>query len=258
MAKWRPVAAQPCSEGRGPHAPAFLLSRSARRRRSNCPVVSTMRKRASPLIILSKARRITPTGPPRLSAARLTKRSSKASVSCASIEEVHACPTIERLAPIRSNGATSILVVCRRRPPRGGPRTARPGTECPRLAAGHRRQDCLRAAKFHQLRRHVLRLAVEIDVGAEFARERLLVLAAGDGDSTESHLGGELHTEMAKPADAVDSDKVTGPGAALAQGVVGISPCRASGASSRAKAHRGSRPARRRARPSPRNSRRRR
>ena len=42
----------------------------------------------------------------------------------------------------------------------------------------------------------------------EFACQRLLVLAAGDGDGAEPHLRRELHAEMAEPADPEHRDDI--------------------------------------------------
>ena len=64
-------------------------------------------------------------------------------------------------------------------------------------------------------------VAVDVVVGTEGARERLLVAAAIDGDGAEALAGGELDAEMAEAADAVDGDQIAGAGAAVADGVEG-------------------------------------
>src|SRR5512132_519975 len=90
-----------------------------------------------------------------------------------------------------------------------------------RLAAGHGRQDRLCTAEPHQLRRYVLRLAVEIDMGAELPGQLFLITATGDSDCAKSHLRGELHTEMAEAADAENGHEIAWPRPAFAQCVVG-------------------------------------
>ena len=69
--------------------------------------------------------------------------------------------------------------------------------------------------------RNVFRFAVDVHVGAEFARERLFVLAARDGDGTETHFCGELDAQMAETANSEDSDEIPRAGAALPQRVEG-------------------------------------
>ena len=70
-----------------------------------------------------------------------------------------------------------------------------------------------------QLRRGVLRLAVDVDRRAQLAGERLLVLAAGDADRVKAHLRGVLDAEVAEAAQAEHGDDVARPGAAVPQGV---------------------------------------
>jgi hypothetical protein len=77
------------------------------------------------------------------------------------------------------------------------------------------------AAQFGKLLRHVLRLAVDVAMGAELPGERLLVRASGDGDCMEAHLHRELHAQVPQPADAENTDQIAGAGPAVAQGVVG-------------------------------------
>jgi hypothetical protein len=67
----------------------------------------------------------------------------------------------------------------------------------------------------------VLGLGVDVVPGAELAGERLFVLAAGDADGLEAHLGGILDAEVAEAAEAEDGDDVAGLCAAVAQGVEG-------------------------------------
>ncbi len=56
-------------------------------------------------------------------------------------------------------------------------------------------------------------------VCAKLFRQRLLVLAARDGNNFEAHLGRELDAEVAESTDAEDGDKVARPCHGLAQGV---------------------------------------
>jgi hypothetical protein len=53
--------------------------------------------------------------------------------------------------------------------------------------------------------------------GAELAAQLLLVRAAVDGDSLESHVGRELHAQVAKAAHAEDPDEVARLGLAAPQ-----------------------------------------
>ena len=80
-----------------------------------------------------------------------------------------------------------------------------------RLAAGHRGEDHLGAAKRHQRRGRIFRLAVDVAMRAELERELLLVLAAGDGDGVEAHAARELHGEVAEAANALNGDDIARP-----------------------------------------------
>src|SRR5271170_5376326 len=79
------------------------------------------------------------------------------------------------------------------------------------FGAGDGGKDNLGAAQFLQLRRGILRFIVDVIMGAELAGQGLFVLTARDGSNFAAHFCSELHTEMAKSADADYSDKVAGP-----------------------------------------------
>jgi hypothetical protein len=67
-----------------------------------------------------------------------------------------------------------------------------------------------RAAEFLQLGRGVGRSAVDINIRSQRCRERSFVRSASDcGDAIAEFLG-ELNSEMAESADALDGDKVAG------------------------------------------------
>jgi hypothetical protein len=144
----------------------------------------------------------------------------KANVSCESMEAPEAWPVTVRLAPIRSSAETSIGSIPTPTTT-SRPRTARPGITVLIALPLVTVADRLRTAEFHQLRRHVLRLAVKIDMGAELPRQLFLVAATCDSDCAKSHLRGKLHAEMAEAADAENGDEITWPRPAFAQCVVG-------------------------------------
>src|ERR1035441_9935937 len=83
------------------------------------------------------------------------------------------------------------------------------------------RKDHEGATELLEFRCRILLRAIDINVGAELARERVLVFTARDGDGAESALGCILHGEVPKAADAQDGDGVTGTRAAVAQTVEG-------------------------------------
>ena len=70
--------------------------------------------------------------------------------------------------------------------------------------------DGFGAAQLVQLDRGILRFAIDVRRGAKFFRQRLLIEPACDRDGFETHLRGELNSQVAKAADAKDCDKVAG------------------------------------------------
>src|SRR5262249_10653504 len=95
----------------------------------------------------------------------------------------------------------------------------------PAEGGAHRRpvrdggEDDLGPAELCQLRGRIAILTVDVKSRAEFPGERLLVLAASDGNGTEAHLRRVLNAEVAEPTDAEDRDEVARACAAVAQRV---------------------------------------
>src|SRR5258708_1403079 len=58
-------------------------------------------------------------------------------------------------------------------------------------------------------------------VRPELFRESRLIRPAGDRRHAKSHVGGKLHSQVPKPANALHGHKVPGPGRRTTQGVVG-------------------------------------
>lgn len=75
---------------------------------------------------------------------------------------------------------------------------------------GHRRQDGFRAAQLAQFSGDILCQAVQVDMRAELAHERLLIGTTCGSDGTKTHLGSKLDAEMAEAADAEDRDEIAG------------------------------------------------
>ena len=65
-----------------------------------------------------------------------------------------------------------------------------------------------RPAERLQRRGGVLRLVVDVMMGAQLLGQGLLVGAAGNSDGHEAELGGELHPKVPEPADAEDGNQV--------------------------------------------------
>ena len=72
-----------------------------------------------------------------------------------------------------------------------------------------------------QFRRRVLRLAINVMMGAQLLGQRLLVPAPGDGHGLKTHLGGELHAQMAESADPQNGHEIARPRPAVPQGIEG-------------------------------------
>ena len=90
-----------------------------------------------------------------------------------------------------------------------------------RIAARDGGEDDLRAADLRERLARDCPRAVNVCVRAELLRELRLVLAARDGDGVEAHPRGELHAEVAEPANAVHGDEIAGARAAVPQRVEG-------------------------------------
>ena len=90
-----------------------------------------------------------------------------------------------------------------------------------RRAVGDGGENDFSTAEFGEFGGGILRLAVNVMHRAKLAGERLLILAARDGDGLEAHFGGVLRAEMAETAEAEDGDEIAGARAAVAQGVEG-------------------------------------
>ena len=69
-------------------------------------------------------------------------------------------------------------------------------------------------------------------MGAQFLGVLVLGAAAVDRDGLETHRPGELHPEVAQPADAEDRDPVTGQRLGVTQRVVAVVPAQPIGAAS--------------------------
>src|SRR5260370_8362454 len=89
------------------------------------------------------------------------------------------------------------------------------------LAARGSGEDDLRAAELLQFRSGVDCSAVNVNAGAEFPGERLAFFAAADGGDAIAEFAGELNTEMAEAANSLDRYEIAGPGAVMAQCIVG-------------------------------------
>ena len=145
----------------------------------------------------------------------------KASVSCESIDAPEAWPTHRAAAADQVEGRDLDRVHADADDHQLAAHGEAGDDRAHRLAVGDGRQDGLGAAELVEFGRDILGLAVEIEMGAEVAGQRFLFLAAGDGDGVKTHLGGELHAEMAQSANAENRDQIAGRGAAFAQGVEG-------------------------------------
>src|ERR1019366_9739223 len=88
-----------------------------------------------------------------------------------------------------------------------------------RFTICHRGENDLRAAQFRQLRRRILRLAVNVMPRAELPGQRFLVFPAGNGHRLETHFHRELYAEVTESADPKDRHQVAGPRTAVAEGV---------------------------------------
>src|SRR6266849_3074109 len=89
-----------------------------------------------------------------------------------------------------------------------------------RLAARRGRENHCGPAKCDQFLRWILRLAVEVAPRPERPGQQFLIRPSGDRDSLETHLHGELYTQVAEPADAQHGDQI--PGQVLAMRIQNI------------------------------------
>ncbi len=89
------------------------------------------------------------------------------------------------------------------------------------FGAGCGGQDYLCSAEFLEFFGGLGGFAVDVDVGSEFLCEGCVFGAASDGCDLVAELGGELDSEVAEAADALDCDEVGGERAAVAEGVEG-------------------------------------
>ena len=88
-------------------------------------------------------------------------------------------------------------------------------------AVRHGCQNGFGSAQLGEFCRRSLTLVVDVTPGSHFLRERLLVLAAGDGDGFEAHFDGVLHAQMTEAADAKDGNNLARSSPAISQGVEG-------------------------------------
>ena len=128
---------------------------------------------------------------------------------------------MERRAPMSSSGDTSIGSPTRAHHQQLAVDAESGDDRAHALGVGHRGEDHFRAAELGQLLGHVLRGAVDIDLGAELLGQGSLVGAARDRHGLESHLGRELHAEVTQAADAEDRDEIARTRAAVAQRIEG-------------------------------------
>ena len=87
------------------------------------------------------------------------------------------------------------------------------------VGARDRGQDQVDPAERQQRLARVARGAVDVVVGAELARQRLLLGPASHGHGLEAELDGELHAEVTEAADPEHGHPVTAPRAAAPQRV---------------------------------------